>query len=117
LVSYGAVTPEVMGAFGILKEQGISVGVLNMASLKPVDKDALLEAASRGPVITVEDHIPATGLGGIASNVFVEAGILPKFKTLGVRGYGSSGSPSDLYKMNGLDRQSISDCVRSMCGH
>lgn len=117
LVSYGAVTPEVMGAFEILKEQGISVGVLNMASLKPVDKDALLEAASRGPVITVEDHIPATGLGGIASNVFVEAGILPKFKTLGVRGYGSSGSPSDLYKMNGLDRQSISDCVRSMCGH
>lgn len=116
LVSYGSVIPEVLGAWEILKEQGLDVGVLNMASLKPVDRDSLIEATKIGPVITVEDHIPETGLGGIAANVFVEEGIVPKFRSIGVKFYGASGKPKDLYKMQGLDRESIAEAVKGLCG-
>ncbi len=117
IISYGAVTPEVMGAWELLNKEGISVGVLNMASLKPVDEDALVEAANRGPVITVEDHVPETGLGGIASNVFMKRGVCPpRLVSLGVTSYGSSGKPIDLYKMQGLDRESIASTVKELCG-
>ena len=116
IVAYGSVMPEVMEAWRLLKEEGLDVGVLNMASLKPVDRAALIEAGGLGPVVTVEDHIPGTGLGGIAAKVFVEEGVLPPgFKAIGVKCYGSSGAPKDLYRMEGLDARSIMESVKAIC--
>jgi transketolase len=114
IICYGSVTPMVMEAWGILKEAGHSVSVLNMASLLPVDKDAVLAAADSGVVLTVEDHHVETGLGSIVGTILAEAGKSIRFQRSGVSQYGGSGKPADLYASQGLDGKSIADKIKAM---
>lgn len=114
LITYGAVTPACMEAWQILSDAGRSVGVLNMASLLPMDTDALIEAAGIGPVVTVEDHHVETGLGASVAVALSEQGVTAQLKRLGVRHYGGSGKPADLYKQQGLDGASIADTVQEL---
>jgi transketolase len=114
IVTYGAVTPSVMEAWRILQEDGISVGVINMASLLPLDKDILLEAATKSPIMTVEDHHVDTGLGVSAATVLMEAGIGTKLRRLGVHHYGGSGKPAELYAEQGLDAASIAESLKEL---
>lgn len=107
IITYGALTPNVMEAWQILKDQGVSVSVLVMASLVPCDRQAIVDAAKAGPVLTVEDHHVDTGLGSIAGAIIAEEGIAARFRRLGVTRYGSSGKPADLYADQGLDSASI----------
>ncbi|CAK8717678.1 transketolase [Candidatus Electronema aureum] len=116
IITYGALTPACIEAWKLLKQAGKSVGVLNMASLLPLDKDAVLAAAKRGPIVTVEDHHVETGLGASAAAVLIDKGLAPKMKRLGVKQYGGSGKPSDLYKQQGLDAESIAKTVLELIG-
>ena len=116
IITYGAVTPACMSAWQILQDAGKSVGVLNMASLLPMDADAVIEAAGIGPIVTVEDHHVDTGLGSSVSVALLEQGIAPKLKRLGVKHYGGSGKPADLYKQQGLDGESIARTVKELIG-
>lgn len=117
IVTYGAVTPQVMAAWQQLQEEGIAVGVLNMGSLLPVDRSALVEAARTGPVLTVEDHHVDTGLGAMAGMILAEEGIATQFKRLGVSRYGSSGKPADLYASQGLDARGIAAAFKALECH
>lgn len=116
IITYGALTPSCIEAWKLLKQAGKSVGVLNMASLLPLDKDAVLAAAKRGPIVTVEDHHVETGLGASVATVLIDNGLAPKMKRLGVQQYGGSGKPSDLYKQQGLDAESIAKTVLELIG-
>jgi len=114
IITYGALTPNVMEAWQLLKDQGKSVSVLLMASLVPCDRKAIVEAAQAGPVLIVEDHHADTGLGAIAATVIAEEGVAASFRRLGVTRYGSSGKPADLYRDQGLDAEGIADAFREM---
>jgi transketolase len=114
IITYGAVTPLAMMARQQLQEEGIGVGVLNMASLLPLDRKSVIEAAQTGPVLTVEDHHVDTGLGAIVGMVLAEEGIAARFKRLGVSRYGSSGKPADLYASQGLDAKGIVTAFKSL---
>ncbi len=116
IITYGALVPYVMEAHKLLKQDGIDAAVLNMASLKPIDEEAIIEAAERGPIVTAEDHVVNTGLGSMVSRVLVSKGIACKMLNLGVSRYGSSGKPADLYKMQGLDPESIAKSVKALIG-
>ena len=116
IITYGAVTPAVMEAWEILKQDGHSVAVLNMGSLMPIDKDAVLKAAETGVVLTVEDHHINTGLGSMVGTILAEAGKGINFQRSGVAQYGGSGKPSDLYASQGLDGKSIAAKVKTMLG-
>jgi transketolase len=116
IISYGAVVPAVMEAWELLKKDGHSVAVLNMASLIPLDKEAILRAAESGVILTVEDHHVETGLGSMVATVLAEAGKAITFQRAGVAHYGGSGKPSELYASQGLDGKSIADKVKSMLG-
>ncbi|HIP38174.1 MAG TPA: transketolase [Desulfocapsa sulfexigens] len=116
IITYGAVAPAVMEAWELLKKDGHSVAVLNMGSLIPVDKEAILKAADCGVVLTVEDHHVNTGLGSIVGTVLAEAGKSINFKRSGVEHYGGSGKPADLYASQGLDGKSIAAKVKGMLG-
>ncbi len=116
IITFGAVTPACMEAWQILKDGGKSVAVLNMASLLPLDSDAVIEAAGIGPIVTVEDHHVETGLGASVSVVLLGKGIAPKMKRLGVKHYGGSGKPAELYKQQGLDGKSIARTVQELIG-
>jgi len=116
IVTYGALTPTVIDAWKLLKDAGVSAGVLNMASLIPLDEDSLVEAAGIGPILTVEDHHVNSGLGASAAMALMDKGIAATMKRLGVSHYGSSGKPADLYAEQGLDAQSIATSARELIG-
>ena len=107
IITYGALTPACMEAWKILKAEGYSVGVLNMASLVPLDIESILEAAETGPLMTVEDHHVETGLGASVAVVLMDKGKACTLRRLGVHHYGSSGKPAELYAAQGLDAASI----------
>ncbi len=113
-ITYGAVVPQVMKAQAMLREQGFTAGVLNMASIKPLDEGAILQAAEIGPIITVEDHLTHTGLGAMAAGVLARGAVAQKLVTLGVTFYGSSGKPLDLYRKQGLDADSLVEKAKTV---
>ncbi len=116
IITYGAVVPAVMEAWEMLKKDGHSVAVLNMGSLLPIDKEAILKAADCGVILTVEDHHVDTGLGSIVGTVLAETGKGIAFQRAGVAQYGGSGKPAELYASQGLDGKSIAAKVKSMLG-
>jgi transketolase len=115
IISYGAVSPSVMEAWKQLKDEGISVSVLLMASIVPFDKQSVIEAVqSGGTILTVEDHHVDTGVGAIVATVLADEGLSCRFKRLGVTHYGSSGKPADLYAEQGLDAQGIVEAFKGL---
>jgi transketolase len=114
LVTYGALVPAVLQAWNLLRQDGVSAGVLNMASLLPLDEESLAAAAAIGPLLTVEDHHVASGLGASAAVALMDRGIAAKLKRLGVSHYASSGKPAELYAEQGLDPKSIAAAARSL---
>ncbi len=114
IITYGALTPACMQAWKVLKEEGYSVGVLNMASLVPLDIESILEAAEIGPLVTVEDHHVQTGLGASVAVVLMDNGKFCTLRRLGVHRYGSSGKPAELYAAQGLDATSIAGVAREL---
>jgi transketolase len=81
--------------------------VLNVASIKPLDVEAVLKAAGTGLIVTAEDHNPDTGLGARVATVIADAGVACRVIRLGVKAYGLSGKPEDLYRLEGLDKEGI----------
>lgn len=114
LITYGAVTPNVMEAWQKLRDEGIEVGVLVMASVVPVDAAAIIEAVKNGPVLTVEDHHVDTGLGAMVATIIADNGLVATFKRLGVTRYGASGKPVDLYAAQDLDGAGIVKTFKAM---
>ncbi len=61
-------------------------------------------------------HFPVTGLGSLIANVIVEHGFPIRFRKMGITQYGSSGKPDDLYRMQGLDIESLVQAVTEEIG-
>jgi transketolase len=80
LIASGAVLSEALRAADILRADGISVRVISMHTIKPLDAEAVLSAARecRG-IVTVEEHTVLGGLGGAVAEVCLEAGVAPGF--------------------------------------
>jgi len=116
ILTYGALTPVCMEAWQMLVREDYSVGVLNMASLIPLDEDAVLEAAEIGPLLSVEDHHVETGIGASIAMTLLDKGCAVPLKRLGVSRYGASGKPAELYADQGLDAASIAAAVKSLIG-
>mgnify|MGYP002630872822 CR=1 FL=1 len=91
----------------ILQATGKRLRVVNMASLVPVDTQAILDAAATGFVLTVEDHNPNTGLGGLAANVIADAGVATRLVRTGIDQWPMSGKPADIFRGFGIDAQGI----------
>ena len=82
ILTYGMLLEETLKAMQILKDKGLSVGLLNMRSLKPVDEQAILKvAATSKMLVTVEDHFLIGGLYSIIAEVLLKnrttANVLP----------------------------------------
>ncbi len=70
LVACGEMVRLALDAVALLKEQGISAGLLDMYCVKPLDKEAIVDAAGKvKAVISVEEHAPFGGLGSMVSQV------------------------------------------------
>ncbi|HTY77772.1 MAG TPA: transketolase C-terminal domain-containing protein [Candidatus Bathyarchaeia archaeon] len=94
-----------------LAESGINAEVINVATIKPLDEDAIvLSAGKTGRVVTVEDHSIHGGLGGAVAEMLGEVMPTP-VKRLGVATFGESGDPKGLYVKHGLDPDGIARSV------
>lgn len=81
ILTYGLLFEQALIAVEILKNEGLSVGLVNMRSLKPVDEQAILEAANSKLMVTLEDHFLTGGLYTIVAEVLLKhqmtANVLP----------------------------------------
>ncbi len=114
IVTYGAVVFRALEAAKRLEEEGFSIGVLNMASIRPLDEEALLSAAQTGPILVAEDHVVETGLGTLVARTLALHGITTRLRLKGVTKYGSSGKPDDLYREQGLDPESLAQEMKDL---
>lgn len=95
---------------------GLKVRVLNMHTIKPIDKDAIMKAVlDTRRIITVEDHSVVGGLGSAVSEVVVESGKACAFKMLGHQDkFASIGLHEDIMSEVGIDANGIIAAVREV---
>ncbi len=75
VIACGEMVKPALDAAKLLAEQGVKVSVLDMYCVKPIDRDAILQAAGNAKaVITVEEHSPYGGLGALVSRIVAEKG-------------------------------------------
>lgn len=112
IVASGGVVGGALRAAETLAEEGISAGVLNIHTIKPIDGDALQQAAARcGRILTVEDHGVVGGLGSAVVETLSEMRDVA-IRIHGVHGYGESGSGDELYAKHALDAAGIARVAR-----
>lgn len=110
----GAQSSLSLRAAKTLEAEGLSVRVVNVTTIKPLDVEGVVEAAKAcgGKVITAEDHSVIGGLGSAVAEALAEH-FPAKILRIGVRDvFGESGSPADLYRKHGLDEEGIARQVR-----
>jgi hypothetical protein len=108
IIACGAlVGPAVEGAKE-LAQAGISARVINMASIKPIDKDAIVKSAQEtGAILTAEEHNVLGGLGSAVAEVVVQEAPVP-MAFVGVQdSFGESGTPKELMAKYGLTAKDI----------
>ena len=108
IIATGLLSYEALEAGKALKEAGISARIINMATIKPLDKEAVLKAAGEtGAIMTIEDHSIFGGLGSAVAEVVVGNCPVP-MEIVGIQDrFGESGDPELIYKDHGMDVDSI----------
>ena len=98
------------------KADGLKIRVLDMHTIKPIDKDAILKAvADTRRIITVEDHNIIGGLGSAVAEVVVESGKGCAFKKLGINDeFAPIGLHEDIMSYLGIDSNGIINAVREV---
>lgn len=104
LIATGLMVQEACKAAQLLEKDGISARVLDMHTIKPLDREAVLAAAEEtGCIVTAEEHNILGGLGGAVAEVLIESRPTPMVR-VGVRDcFGRSGSAQELLKLYHLD--------------
>lgn len=116
IVASGATVEQALGAADLLAEHGISCAVANIHTIQPIDGELLESLASQcGRIVAVEDHVPVGGLGGAVCEVLAERRPTPVLR-IGVRGFGESGDPAELYDRFGLSARKIAEATAGFCG-
>jgi len=97
-----------------LEGKGISVKLLDMHTIKPLDRDAVVECVKIGKIITVEDHNIINGLGSAVSEVVAEEG-RGKVRRIGVQDqFGQSAPYEKLLELNGITIENIVNTAQEM---
>lgn len=108
VISTGIMTSKALEAANVLKEQGINARVINIHTIKPIDKDILIKAAAETKgIVTVEDHSVIGGLGSAVAEVLMQ-NYPARLKMIGINDtFGESGSPNELMQIFGLTVDNI----------
>lgn len=108
IIACGALVPIAVEASRELAKKGIGLRVLNMHTIKPLDRKAIVKAAKETKaIITAEDHQITGGLGSAVAEVLAEEKLGVPFERIGLDGFAESGAPKDLYEKYGLTKDNI----------
>jgi transketolase len=114
IVAAGITVPEALKAHDRLRVAGIAARVIDLYSVKPVDRATLREAARdcRGGLVVVEDHRPEGGLADAVCEAF-EGAPAPPIRRLAVAVMSGSATPDEQLADAGIDAGAIVDAVRA----
>jgi transketolase len=115
IMNNGPVLWECMKAVQTLKEKGISARLLNMHTVKPIDREAIAKAAREtGAIVTVEEHQVMGGFGSAVAEVVVQTYPVP-MRFIGIQDrFGESGTPEELFEEFGLTAKHIVAAVEDV---
>jgi len=115
ILSTGSLSYQALLAGKMLAEEGIESIVLHIPTVKPLDTDAVLDAAKRARcVVTIEEHQAAGGFGSAVAEFLAEHYPVP-MRILGVADqFGQSGTPEELLAHYGLDALHVRDAAHAL---
>lgn len=113
IIACGVMVAEALQAAESLQEKGVGCTVLNMGSIKPFDREALLTAAEKSTLlITAEEHLLAGGLGSLVAEQLAGLEKKPPLVMIGVDDiFGQSGEPDELMDHYNLRAKNIVEKV------
>lgn len=117
LVACGVMLHRAVEAANILSQEGVSVELINMATIKPIDAEAIIRSAEKTKnVITIEEHNIHGGLGDAVASVLAESRLKDfRFKRMGVEDkFGQSGDAFKLLDFYGLGVEDILKTSRTL---
>ena len=114
LASSGNMLTRAFDAWVNLNNQGVRVALVNIADWSDISSEDLKMLASYSRVVVLEDHNVKTGLGTAIASAMFENGLSTKLTKIGVSEYGSSGKPDELFKLLGMDADSVATRIRTL---
>jgi transketolase len=115
LIANGTMVSRALDAATLLADKGIAARVLNMSTVRPLDREAIIEAAIQtGRIVTVEEHTIYGGLGGAVAEVVATTTPVP-MRILGFPGvFAPTGSAKWLLEHFGLTAEGISQAAQEL---
>lgn len=112
VIACGHLVWKSIEAAKILEQKGISVELINMHTIKPLDVQAVLKSVAKTKcVVTAEEHMINGGLGDSIAQVLIQHALVPQ-EYVGVNdSFGESGNPMELMTKYGIDTQNVVDAV------
>lgn len=112
IIATGALTYRAIIAAKELESQGIKTKVMNLSSIKPLDKDEIIKLAKETKaLVTVEEHQIIGGMGSAVAEILAQNFPIP-IEFVGVKDlFGQSGTPEELIEHYGMGKESIKDAV------
>jgi transketolase len=115
IVATGHLVWEALEAAKSLSDSGISAEVINIHTIKPLDKDAILESIKKtGCIVTAEEHNYFGGLGESVARVLSQNHPAPQEFVATMDTFGESGTPAQLMDKYGLNSAAIEKAVKSV---
>lgn len=114
IYTMGALVARAVSISDQLFKEGIEIGVVNYSCPVAIDENALNLGIETNLVISYEDHVADSGLGMTIASFIAERQKSVKFYRFGIRKYGSSGTPDELYAEHGLDVESMKNFIKNI---
>jgi len=112
VLAIGNLVAASLEAAEVLKADGIELGVVDMYSIAPLDREAVRRAARQGIVITAEEHNVSSGFGSAVAEVIAEEALGARLVRIGMPDqYSLLGPPTHLYKHYRLDADGVAGAV------
>jgi transketolase len=118
LIGAGVTLHECFAAADVLAASGVAVRVIDLYSIKPIDRDTLVEAchATGGRLVVVEDHYPEGGIGSAVLEALADVNVPLRVTHLAVRALPGSGTPLGLLDVAGISSRHIVEAARRLIG-
>jgi len=108
IIATGLMVERALQAAEQLKADGIDAAVINMATIKPIDRDIIIDAAKKtGAIVTAEEHSVIGGLGEAVAGVVAETTPVPVLRVGVEDTFGKSGPALELLEIFGLNAENI----------
>ena len=116
IIATGIMVAKALEAAKRLKSEGINATVVNISTIKPIDKELIVKVAKEtGKVVTAEEHSVIGGLGSAVSEVLSQE-FPVKMKFIGINDmFGQSGTPNELLEYYGLTEENIFETTKNFC--